>query len=161
MKKETKNFLEKIVISIGVGKMRGAAHFEDKILPEIEKELALLTGQKPARRKARKAISNFKTRIGDVVGLQVTLRGKKMEDFFTRMNTIVFPRVKDFRGVDVKNIDANGNLNVGFKEQYVFPEIIIEQSNVSFGLQVTCVPRLQKRDAAIDFYRSVGVPLKK
>lgn len=161
MKKETKNFLEKIVVSIGVGKMRGATHFEDKILPEIEKELALLTGQKPARRKAKKAISNFKTRIGDVVGLQVTLRGKKMEDFFTRMNTIVFPRVKDFRGLDVKNIDANGNLNIGFKEQYVFPEIIIEQSNVSFGVQVTCVPRLQRRDAAIDFYRSAGVPLKK
>lgn len=160
-KKQTKEKLEKIVISVGVGKMRNLAHFEDKILPEIVKELSLLAGQKPAERKAKKAISNFKTRAGDIVGLQVTLRGKKMEDFFMRMNAIVFPRVKDFRGVDPKKIDQHGNLNVGLKEQYVFPEIIIEQSNVNFGVQITCVPKVRKRDVAIDFYRAAGVPLMK
>ena len=159
--KKTKETLEKIVISVGVGKMRNLPHFEDKLLPEVEKELALLAGQKPAPRKARKAISNFKTRTGAVVGLQVTLRGRKMDDFFTRLNALVFPRVKDFRGVDPKNVDEHGNLNVGFKEQYVFPEIVIEQSNVNFGVQVTCVPKQRKRDDAIDFYRAAGVPLRK
>jgi large subunit ribosomal protein L5 len=153
--------LEKIVISVGVGKMRNVAHFDDKILPEIVKELSQISGQKAAVRKAKKAISNFKTRAGDIVGLQITLRGARMEDFFERMNTLVFPRVKDFRGVDPKNVDGHGHLNVGFKEQYVFPEIIVEQSNVSFGVQVTCVTKLGSRDEAIDFYREAGVPLKK
>lgn len=156
-----REYLEKIVVGVGVGKMRGAGHFDDKILPEIMKELALITGQKAATRKAKKAVSNFKTRAGDIIALQTTLRGKRMEDFFTRMNTVVFPRVKDFRGVDPKNIDEHGNLNVGFKEQYVFPEIVIEQSNVAFGVQVTCVTKAATRDEAIDFYRSAGVPLKK
>lgn len=161
-KKSTyQNALEKIVVSVGVGKMRGAAHFDDKILPEIMKELMLITGQKGAVRKAKKAISNFKTRAGDIIGIQTTIRGPRMHDFFTRMNTLVFPRVRDFRGVDEKNIDEHGHLNVGFKEQYVFPEIVIEHSNVSFGLQVTCVVKLPTREAAIDFYRSAGVPLKK
>jgi large subunit ribosomal protein L5 len=153
--------IEKIVVSVGVGKMRGVQHFDDKVLPEIMKEVAFITGQKPATRKAKKAISNFKTREGDIVGLQTTLRGKRMEDFFFRMNNIAFPRVRDFRGVDPKNIDERGNLNVGFKEQYVFPEIILEQSNVSFGVQVTCVTKLPDRAHAIAFYESAGVPLKK
>ena len=159
--KDINGKLEKIVVSVGVGKMRGAAHFEDKVLPEVMKELSTLAGQKPAVRKAKKAISNFKTRVGDVVGLQVTLRGKKKDDFFTRLNMLVFPRVKDFRGVDPKNIDEHGNLNVGFKEQYVFPEVVIEQSNVNFGVQVTCVPKVRLDGAAVDFYRALGVPLKK
>lgn len=157
----TRQAIEKIVVSSGVGKIRGVQHFDDKVLPEIMKELALITGQKPATRKAKKAISNFKTRTGDVIGLQITLRGKRMEDFFFRMNNIAFPRVRDFRGVDHKNIDERGNLNVGFKEQYVFPEIILEQSNISFGFQVTCVTRLPNREQAIAFYESAGVPLKK
>lgn len=155
-----KNSLEKIVVNVGVGKMRSNAHFEDKILPEIMNELALITGQKPATRKAKKAVSNFKTRVGDIIGIQITLRGGKKKDFFKRLNSIVFPRVKDFRGIDVKCVDKNGNLNIGFKEQYVFPEVVIEKSNVNFGLQVTCVPKIQKRESAIGFYKSEGVPLK-
>ncbi len=160
-KRKNSEALEKIVVSVGVGKMRMIPHFEDKIFPEIMKELAEITGQRPALRKAKKAISNFKTRVGDTIGFQITLRGRKMEDFFARLITLVFPRVKDFRGVDPKNIDAHGNLNVGFKEQYVFPEIVVEHSNVNFGVQITCVPKIQKRDSAIDFYRAAGVPLKK
>ncbi len=117
--------LEKIVVNVGVGRARQNAQFEEKQLPEILKEIAEITGQKPAPRQAKKAVAGFKTREGDIVGLQVTLRGKRMEDFLTRLIRVVFPRVKDFRGIDPKNVDHAGNLNVGFREQYVFPEINI------------------------------------
>lgn len=153
--------LDKIVVNIGLGKLRNQAQFEEKFLPEVIKEAALITGQKPALRKAKKSIAGFKTRTGDIIGLQTTLRGRKMLDFLMRLIYVVFPRVKDFRGIDLKNVDENGNLNIGFREQFVFPEINIENSKVSFGLQVTIVPILKKRDKAIDLYKSFGLPLKK
>ena len=158
---EKKNSLEKIVISAGIGKFAERSQFKDKVLPEIQKDIARITGQKPAVRQARKAISNFKTRVGDPIGLQVTLRGRRMQDFFTRINRVVLPRVKDFRGIDVKNVDHGGSLNIGFREQYVFPEIDMDRSTISFGLQVTIVPIVKERARAIDFYREEGVPLKK
>ncbi|MDI6734054.1 MAG: 50S ribosomal protein L5 [Patescibacteria group bacterium] len=156
----TQNKLGKIVVNIGVGKMRNQTQFEEKILPEIMKELSVITGQKPATRAAKKSIAGFKTRTGDIIGLKVTLRRRRMEDFFTRLIRVVLPRVKDFRGIDLKNIDEHGQLNIGFREQYVFPEIMIEKSRMNFGLQVTLVPIIKNRQTAIDFYRSVGVPLK-
>ena len=84
-----------------------------------------------------------------------------MADFLKRLVNLVIPRVKDFRGIDPKNIDERGNLNVGFREQFVFPEISAEKSRVNFGLQVTMVVFAKNRNAAIEFYRSIGVPLKK
>ena len=152
--------LEKIVVNIGVGKMRQNAQFDEKVLPEVMKEIAEITGQKPAPRQAKKAIAGFKTRTGDIIGLQITLRGKRMEDFLTRVVRVVLPRVKDFRGLDLNHVDQAGNLNFGFREQYVFPEINIEKSRVHFGLQVTVVPSIRNRAKAIDFYKSIGVPLK-
>ncbi len=153
--------LEKIVLSAGLGKLRNQPSFEDKVLPAIEEELAVITGQKPARRQAKKSIAGFKTRTGDIIGLQVTLRGKMMNDFLKRLINLVIPRVKDFRGIDLKNVDERGNLNVGFREQFVFPEISAEKSRINFGIQVTLVVSTKNREEAIDFYRSVGVPLKK
>ncbi len=153
--------MEKIVVSVGLGKLRNQPSFEDKVLPAVEGELAVITGQKPARRQAKKSIAGFKTRTGDIIGLQVTLRGKMMADFLKRLVNLVIPRVKDFRGIDPKNIDERGNLNVGFREQFVFPEISAEKSRVNFGLQVTMVVFAKNRNDAIEFYRSIGVPLKK
>ena len=156
-----KNNIEKILVSVGVGKKRQQANFDEKILPEITKELALITGQKPSPRQAKKSIAGFKLRQGEVVGLLITLRGKRMEDFFTRFVSYALPRVMDFRGIDLKNVDGVGNLNVGLKEQFIFPEINPEDSRVTFGLQVTMVPYIKNREKAIDFYKSVGVPLKR
>lgn len=155
-----KKFLEKIVINVGIGRLSQKPHFKDKLLPEVMEQLATLSGQRGAIRQSKKSISNFKTRAGDPVGIQITLRGKKMEDFFEKLIHIVFPRVKDFRGIDEKSIDGMGNLNIGFREQYVFPEIDIDRSNVSFGIQVTVVPIDKDRARAIDFYKSFHVPLK-
>ena len=152
--------IEKIVVNVGIGRQSTQPHFKEKLLPDIMNEVAIITGQKPAPRTARKAVAAFKTREGDIIGLQVTLRGKRMNDFFARLINMVIPRVKDFRGVDLKNIDHGGNLNIGFKEQFSFPEIQIERSRVNFGVQVTIVLKEKNRDKAIDLYRSLGVPLK-
>ncbi len=152
--------LEKIVVGTGVGRLRNLSQFEDKVLPEIMKEFALITGQRPAARAAKQSIASFKTREGDIVGLQVTLRRGRMRDFLTRLVRVVLPRVKDFRGIDLKSVDERGNLNIGIREQFVFPEIDVEKSHVSFGLQVTVVPTVRDRARAIDLYRSLGVPLK-
>ena len=153
--------ISKIVISTGIGKNRNLANFDDKVLPEIQNQLALITGQKPAVRRAKKAIAGFKTRVNDVIGLQVTLRGERMMAFLKKIGSIVLPRVKDFRGLDIENVDSNGNLNIGLKEQFTFPEINMENSRVNFGLQITFVPFFRDREKAIEFYRELGLPLKK
>ena len=160
-KKIINKSIEKIIVSVGFGKLRLQGNFEDKVLPEIMKELALITGQKPALRKAKKSIAGFKTRQGDIIGLQVTLRGQRAVDFLSRLSNVVIPRLKDFRGINLKNIDQGGSLNMGFRDQFVFPEINADNSSVNFGLQVTIVPQIRGREAAIDLYRGLGVPLKK
>ena len=153
--------LEKIVINSGIGRLSATPNFEEKVLPEIIKELSMITGQKPAPRAAKKSISGFKLREGSVVGLKTTLRGKRMVDFLNKLNSTVLPRLRDFRGLNLKNVDENGNLSIGLKEQVVFPEIIPEDSKVNFGMQITVVPKNKNRAEAIQLYRGLGVPLKK
>ncbi len=160
MSKDLTKQIERVVVNIGVGKKRDQQGFDEKILPEISKELALITGQRPSYRPARKSIAGFKIREGDVVGLKVTLRGQRMADFLTRVINVALPRVRDFRGIDLSNIDEMGNLNFGFRDQTVFPEVDMDTSNVSFGFQVTVVPKKRNRENAIDLYRTIGVPLK-
>ena len=157
---DIKKTLEKVVINIGVGKARQQANFDDKILPEIEKEIATITGQKASRRPSRKSEAGFKVRAGNIVGLKTTLRGQRMQDFMDRLNNIVFPRVKDFRGIDTKHVDGGGNLNIGLVDQFVFPEIDPNTSKVNFGMQITIVPAIKNREKIIDTYKSIGVPLK-
>lgn len=156
-----KDYIEKIVVNIGVGRQSSQASFKDKILPEIVKEVAVITGQRPIAIGARKSIAGFKVREGDIVGVKVTLRKKRMEDFFQKMKNIVLPRVKDFRGLEMSAVDEAGNLNIGLKDQYVFPEIDQNESKVHFGMQVTVVAKTKNRNKMIDFYRSSGVPLKR
>jgi large subunit ribosomal protein L5 len=161
MQKMQSNNIEKVVINVGVGSQRGQAHFDEKILPEIESEMARITGQKPSRRTSRKSEAGFKMRAGDVVGLKVTLRRRYMQDFLSRLINIILPRVRDFRGLDPKIIDKEGNLNIGLTDQFAFPEVDPNTSKVSFGLQITVVPKVRKkRKETIDIYRSLGVPLK-
>ncbi len=155
-----KKFLEKIVVNVGAGRLSQMPHFKDKVLPDIMKELALITGQHGAVRQAKKSISNFKTRAGDPIGIQITLRGHRMDSFFQKLIHVIFPRVKDFRGIDQKSVDSMGNLNVGFRDQYVFPEIDMDNSSVSFGMQITVVPTVKNRENAMEFYRSSKLPLK-
>lgn len=152
----------KIVVNTGIGRLSQQAGFSDKILPELSRELSLIVGQKPQPREAKRSISGFKSREGQVIGLRVTLHGRRATDFLTRVINIALPRVKDFRGIDPKNVDQNGNLNMGLKEHIVFPEINPELSKVNFGFQITVVPRgIKDRESAVAFYRELGIPFKK
>lgn len=162
MQKELQNKIKKVVVNAGVGKIAtSSANFNEKVLPEIVKDLSLITGQKPSMRTARHSIAGFKIRQGNIVGLQTTLRGKRMADFIERISYIALPRLRDFRGIDLKNIDSNGNLSIGLKEQTIFPEIDSENTRTIFGFQVTIVLTDMERDEAIELYRKMGIPLKK
>jgi len=154
--------LKKIIVSVGVGKMRqNNAQFEEKVLPEVLKELGFIVGQKPAPRKSKKSIASFKVREGEVVGVVATLRGQKMKDFLTRLINVALPRVRDFRGLDLSNFDSRGNLTIGIKEHTVFPEINPETSKVSFGLEITFVAGTKNKEEGVTYFGSLGLPLKK
>ena len=159
--KRVRDFLEKVVVNVGVGRLSSQPNFEEKILPQIIKDLSFMTGQKAETCVARKSIAGFKVREGQIVGVRITLRRQKMVDFFERLIRIVLPRVRDFGGLTIKSIDDHGVLNVGLKEQFVFPEINQEQSQLAFPLGINIVPKSKNRDAAIEAYRAFGVPLKK
>ncbi|KKR88867.1 MAG: 50S ribosomal protein L5 [Candidatus Wolfebacteria bacterium GW2011_GWA2_42_10] len=153
--------LEKIVVNIGIGRLSQQPNFEEKLLPEIIKDLTSITGQKPAPTPAKKSIAGFKIRKGQIVGLKITLRRRRMRDFLEKLINIVFPRVKDFRGIDLKSVDEKGNLTVGFKEHVVFPEINIETSKVDFGLEINIVSNAGTKEEAIELYKLLGIPFKK
>ncbi len=153
--------IEKIVINVGVGRLSQQPNFEEKILPELVKDLSSITGQKPAICKAKKSISGFKLRAGQVVGLKTTLRNKMMSAFLEKLVKVIFPRVRDFRGLDTKAIDERGNLTIGLKENAVFPEINPEISKIDFGLEISIVSNAKNKEEAIKLYRILGIPLKK
>jgi len=125
--------LEKIVLSIGLGE----ATQNPKVLEAAERDLTIIAGQKPVITRAKKSISAFKLRSGMPIGLKVTLRGKRMYDFFDRLVNIVLPRFRDFRGVPPDSFDGRGNYNLGIKEQIVFPEIEYDKVDKIRGLEVT------------------------
>ena len=153
--------LEKIVVAVGVGKLKQNAQFDTQILPEITKDLTAITGQKPQPRPAKKSIAGFKLREGTMVGLRVTLREKRMKDFLGRMINVALPRVRDFRGIDPKQIDAAGNLTIGVREHTVFPEISPEDSKFDFGFQVTLVSGAKNKEQARAVFDRLGIPFEK
>lgn len=149
--------IEKVTVNAGIGRMLK----DDKAVEKARRDLALLTGQKPVDRKAKKSISSFKLREGVTVGLSVTLRGKRMYDFLDRFIGIALPLSKDFRGIELKNVDERGNLNYGVKEHNIFPEITYESLKDIFGLQITVVTTARNREQGIALLRHMGFPLKK
>ena len=148
--------VQKIVVSIGVGKVNK----DKKRLELIVDRLSRITGQAPTPRGAKKAIANFKSRTGDIVGYQVTLRGARANDFLQKLIHIVFPRTKDFRGIDPKAIDEMGNITLGIKEHIVFPETADEESKDIFGLAVTITTTAKNKKEAESFLRHIGLPLR-
>lgn len=124
-------------------------------------ELTQITGQKPRIAKARISIATFKLREGDKIGMSVTLRGKRMYDFLEKLIKIVFPRVKDFSGIDLKAFDGRGNISVGFSEQIVFPEIDSGKIDTLKSLQVTIVTNANDDEKAKVLLETMGWPFKK
>lgn len=148
--------LRKVVLNVGIGEAKGNQKFE-----EIAQEtLSAITGQRPAPRKAKKAIAGFKIRKGDKVGLMATLRGDKMYDFIDRLINIALPRMRDFRGIDIKCFDNKGNLTLGISEQIIFPEITHEKAEIIHGLSITIVTTAKNTDAAKALMKELGFPIK-
>jgi large subunit ribosomal protein L5 len=150
--------LEKIVISMGVGKF--ATGGEKEKVNQAEKELSVIAGQKPVRCKAKKSVANFKVREGMETGLKVTLRGNRMYEFLDRMVTLAFPRVKDFRGVSPKGFDKAGNYNFGFTEQSVFPEVDVASITFQQGMNITMVTTAQSVDEGRELLKGFGFPFR-
>lgn len=149
--------LEKIVVNMGVGE-----GIQDiKILEKSMDELALITGQKPILRRAKKAIANFGIREGHPVGCKVTLRRARMFEFMDRLINIAMPRIRDFRGVSVNSFDQAGNYTLGFTEQNIFPEIDTDKISRSQGMDITFVIKNAKtKEQAKELLKLFGMPYK-
>jgi Ribosomal protein L5 len=147
--------VDKVTISVGVGKRRD----DKKYIEAVQKDLAAITGQAPAARIAKKSVAGFNVRQGNLVGFQVTLRGKRAEDFVTRLINVTLPRVRDFRGISTKAFDGHGNLSVGLREQLPFPEIHSDKTDVAFGVQVTISTTAKTNAEGEALLRAMGFPL--
>jgi large subunit ribosomal protein L5 len=148
--------LSKVVISNGFGSVK-----DKKKIEIIADRIKRITGQKPAPRHAKKAIATFKTRVGDPLGYQVTLRGERMFDFMDRLINIALPRTKDFRGLSRNSVDEMGNYTIGVKEHTIFPETADEDLKDVFGLAITLVTTSSDRAKTLGFLEYIGLPLKK
>lgn len=146
----------KVVVNSGVGSFS-----DKKKVDVVESRLAKITGQKPIKRGAKKAIATFKSRAGDIVGLQVTLRGVKMWSFLDRLFNIALPRTKDFRGINETAIDEMGNYTLSIKEHTVFPETADEDLKDVFGFSATIVTNIKTPSKSLEFFRALGFPFKK
>lgn len=148
--------LEKIVINSGVGE----ATQNIKILDKVVEELATISGQKPAIRRAKKSIASFRVREGMPVGATVTLRGKRMYEFLDRFISIVIPRIKDFRGLSSKSFDGKGNYTMAIKDQLVFPEIDYNKVDRTKGMQITFVTSAETNEHGLALLKHLGMPFR-
>ena len=148
--------LKKIVINIGLGE----ALVNKKAIEIVSKELATITGQCPSVTRAKKDISTFKLRRGEAIGLKVTLRGKRMMDFYLKLVRIVLPRIRDFKGVSLSGFDGRGSYTLGFKEQIVFPEIEYSQIEKVRGMEITLVTTGKDRESTYKLLEKMCMPFK-
>ncbi|MEK7643869.1 MAG: 50S ribosomal protein L5 [Patescibacteria group bacterium] len=148
----------KVVLNVGFGRHAK----EEKYIESVEKTLKAISGQKPMRNKSKKSISNFKIREGMVIGASVTLRGERMYDFLDRLITLTLPRVRDFRGLETKSFDKQGNYTFGFKEHLAFPEIAgVEATDIVHGIEITVSTSAASRDEGFALLKKLGFPFKK
>lgn len=143
-------------VTLSVGLSQGIK--DPKVLETVERTLERITGQKPVRTKAKKSIASFKIREGMVVGMMVTLRGGRMWDFLTRLLMTTFPRIRDFRGIAPKLVDARGNISIGFRENLAFPEIRPDEVERVHGLQITVSTTAGARDTGHALLQALGFP---
>lgn len=149
--------IKKIVLNVGLSKGLNDKKFVDTVLSTLQR----ISGQKPITTKAKKSISNFKIRQGMVVGAKVTMRGKRLEDFLTKLIHVALPRMRDFHGLDsAKGFDANGNYTLGFTEHLIFPEIASDEVENIHGLEVTIATSAATADEARHLLQVYGFPFK-
>lgn len=149
--------IKKIVLNVGFGR-----HVKEKAyISAVFDSLTRISGQKPVFTKARKSISSFKIREGMTIGASVVLRGQMMYDFLDKLINVSFPRVRDFRGLDEKSIDRNGNYTIGFKEHLAFPEIKADEVDNIFGLEVCIATSAKTKEEGLELFKLLGFPFKK
>lgn len=148
--------IKRVVVNIGIGKIGK----EKEKINEMVEVMRSITGQKPLMTKAKKSIAGFKVREGSEVGIKVTLRGRRMWDFIDRLNNVVYPRTRDFRGVKVSSVSKEGDLNLGIKEHIVFPEVSAEDARFIFGLQINVVTSAKTQAEGDVLFRTLGFPLQ-
>ncbi len=149
--------IEKIVISMGIGD----AHAEKTKMESVRKQLASIAGQQPMVMKARKSVSNFKLREGMEIGLKVTLRGRRRDEFLDRLISLALPRVKDFRGLNPSSFDGRGNYNMGLVEQTVFPEIDVTDVTFTQGMNIAIQTSAASDEEARELLTLLGMPFRK
>jgi len=149
--------VKKIVVNVGAGE----AVTDKKVLEKIQEQLNMITGQKSVITKARKSVSAFKIRKGLPIGVKVTLRDQRMYSFLEKLIKIVIPRLRDFKGINPKSIDDHGNLNLGFSEQTLFPEIEFDKIDKIRGLEITLVTNAREKDKGRKLFEALGIPFYK
>ncbi len=153
--------LEKIVLSVGLGKQLDGTKIKPEVKSQVVDDLATITGQRPVMKKAKKSVSNFKLREGYEIGAMVTLRGSRMWEFFDRLVSLAIPRIKDFRGLPGKSFDGRGNYSFGLTEQGVFPEVDMTRAKFTHGMNVTFVFRNSTDEKSRLMLEEFGVPFVK
>jgi len=148
--------INKVIVNTGTG--QGLR--DPKFLDVVESTFIRITGQKPVKTKSKKSISAFKIRKGMTVGLMTTLRGVRMLDFVDKLVNVTFPRVRDFRGLDSKSFDKEGNFNIGFKEHMAFPEIQSDEVEKIHGLEIAVVTNASNKEEGLELLKLLGFPIK-
>ena len=149
--------IEKVVINVGVGEAKQDIKYLDAAMEEV----ALITGQRPVLKRAKRSVANFKVRAGMPVGCMVTLHGARMWEFLDRLVTVALPRIKDFRGVSRRSFDGRGNYNLGLREQLVFPEIDYDKVLKVRGMNITIVTTAKKDEEAQALLAELGFPFNR
>ena len=149
--------LVKVVVNMGLGEALQNA----KLIDAGVEQLKMITGQKPVVTKAKKAISNFKLREGVPIGVCVTMRGRRMYEFFERFVSFALPRVRDFKGLSPKAFDGRGNYTVGVKEQLIFPEINYDKVEHIKGMNITICTSAKTDEEGRCLLKHLGLPLRK
>ena len=149
--------LSKIVVNVGVGE----AAANPKLLEKAAEELAVITGQKPIIRRARKSVANFKLRAGQSIGCMVTLRGYRMWEFLDRLTSVALPRVRDFKGTSPKAFDGRGNYTLGIREQIIFPEVDYDKVERITGMNVTVCTTAKTDGEAKALLAHLGIPFRR
>ena len=148
--------LEKIVLHMGVD-----ATLEKSALDDAMRDMAAITGRKPVVDKARKAVSNFKLRIGQAIGCHVTLRREVMWEFLDRLTVTALPRIRDFRGISSRGFDGRGNYSMGVSDQSIFAEIELDKVKRTQGMDITIVTTAKTNEEAKDLLSKLGMPFAK
>ena len=148
--------IKKITLNMGVGEGKDDSKLVDKALDD----LSLISGQKAVKTKSKKAISGFKIRAGMPLGVKVTLRNKIMYEFLDRLVNIAIPRIRDFRGLNLKSFDGNGNFSMGIKEHVIFPEINFDKVDKIRGMDITICTSAKNNIEALELLKSFNMPFK-